>query len=125
MYPKEFYILPEELFRLGNSSSPKLSNVRSRDVDVTVVNGIKVIIANGKGISVFDAEGISKSPMSGWVWRFPSGCTPPVGLKMVQDKPHHYCIAPTCNMPLGKYVGLLEEMAMKATRVYKKDGKVV
>jgi len=27
MFPKEFYILPEELFRLGNSHHSKLSNV--------------------------------------------------------------------------------------------------
>ncbi len=89
------------------------------------VNGILVITANGKGISVFDLEGINESPMNGWVWRFPSGTTPPIGLKMVQDKPHHYCISPTQNMPIDKFKGLLEEMALKATRVFKKEGKVV
>tara|TARA_B110000211_G_scaffold224034_1_gene274670 strand:- start:1199 stop:1588 length:390 start_codon:yes stop_codon:yes gene_type:complete len=125
MYPKEFYILPEELFRLGNASSPRLSNVRARDVDVTTVNGIKVIIANGKGISVFDIEGINNAPMTGWVWRFPPNTQPPHGLKMVQDKPHHYCISPTRNMPVDKFKGLLEEMALKASRVFKKEGKIV
>lgn len=125
MFPKEFFIVPEELFRLGNSTSPKLSNVRARDVDTMEVNGITVIIANGKGISVFDREGINKSPMTGWVWRFPPNTRPSVGLKMVQDKPHHYCISPTQNMPVGKFKGLLEEMALSATRVFKKEGKVV
>ncbi|MFT6908794.1 MAG: hypothetical protein ACJAS1_005498 [Oleiphilaceae bacterium] len=48
MYPKEFFILPEELFRLGNATSPRLSNVRPRDIDTIEINGIKVIIANGK-----------------------------------------------------------------------------
>ena len=66
MFPKEFFILPEELFRLGNSSSPRLSNVRSRDVDTIEINGITVIRANGKGISVFDKAGINESPMTGW-----------------------------------------------------------
>lgn len=65
MFPKEFFILPEELFRLGNSSSPRLSNVRSRDVDTIEINGITVIRANGKGISVFDKAGINESPMTG------------------------------------------------------------
>jgi len=125
MFPKEFYILPEELFRLGNSTSPRLSNVRSRDVDTIDINGIKVIIANGKGISVFDKFGINESPMSGWVWRFSPNTHPPVGLKMVQDKPHHYCISPTQNMPIDKFKGLLEEMALKATRVFKKEGQAV
>lgn len=125
MYPKEFYILPEELFRLGNASSPRLSNVRSRDVDTTVINGITVIIANGKGISVFDREGINQSPMNGWVWRFSPNTRPPEGLKMVNDKPHHYCISPSYNMPVDKFKGLLEEMALKATRVFKKEGQAV
>jgi len=124
MFPKEFYLIPEEIFRLGNSSNSKLSNVRPRDVDTTQVNGITVVIANGKGISVFDKTGINESPMTGWVWRFPSNCKPPMGLKFVQDKPHHFCIAPIQNMPVDKYKGLLEEMALKATRVYKKEGKV-
>lgn len=125
MFPKEFFILPEELFRLGNSSSPRLSNVRSRDVDTIEINGITVIRANGKSISVFDKAGINESPMTGWVWRFPPHTQPPVGLKLVQDKPHHYCIAPAQNMPIDKYKGLLEEMALKATRVFKKEGKAV
>ncbi|OZG72345.1 hypothetical protein BTA51_16580 [Hahella sp. CCB-MM4] len=125
MFPKEFYIVPEEIFRLGNSNSPKLANVRSRDVDSIELNGITVIVANGKGISVFDRKGIEESPMNGWVWRFPPNTRPPHGLRLVQDKPHHYCIAPIHNMPLDKYKGLLEEMALKATRVYKKEGKVV
>ncbi|WP_440480621.1 hypothetical protein [Rheinheimera baltica] len=55
----------------------------------------------------------------------PPNTQPPVGLKLVQDKAHHYCIAPTQNMPIDKYKGLLEEMALKAARVFKKEGKVV
>jgi hypothetical protein len=125
MLPKEFFILPEELFRLGNSESSRLSNVRSRDVDTIEINGITVIKANGKGISVFDKAGINESPMTGWVWRFRPNTRPPIGLKLVQNKPHHFCIAPTQNMPLDKYKGLLEEMALSATRVFKKEGKAV
>lgn len=117
--------MPEEIFRLGNSSSPRLSNVRPRDVNLTTINGITMVVANGKGISVFDKEGINQSPMSGWVWRFPPSTTIPFGLKLVQDKEHHYCIAPTKNMPVNKYKGLLEEMAILATRVYKKEGKAI
>lgn len=49
MYPNDFYLAPEELFRLGNTSSPKLSHVRAREINVTEINGIIVIIANGKG----------------------------------------------------------------------------
>ena len=63
--------------------------------------------------------------MTGWVWRFPPNTKPPLGLKLVQDKPHHFCIAPTQNMPVDKYKGLLEEMALRASRVFKKEGKAV
>lgn len=63
--------------------------------------------------------------MTGWVWRFPSNSKPRLGLKFVQDKPHHFCIAPIRNMPIDQYKGLLEEMALKAVRVFKKEGKVV
>lgn len=91
-------------------------------MDTMQINGITVIIANGKGISVFDKTGINQSNMTGWVWRFPPNTRPPQGLKLVNDKPHH---APITNMPLDKYKGLLEEMALKATRVFKKEGKVV
>lgn len=48
-----------------------------------------------------------------------------IGLKLVQDKPHHFCIAPAQNMPVDKFKGLLEEMAVRATRVFKKEGKAV
>ena len=61
--------------------------------------------------------------MTGWVWSFSPNTTLPPGLKLVQDKPHHYCIAPVQNMPVDKYKGLLEELALKANRVFKKDGR--
>jgi hypothetical protein len=124
MIHKEFYLVPEEVFRLGNSASPRLSNVRPRDVDVICMNGITVIVANGKGISVFDKQGINAAPMLGWVWRFAPNTRLPFGLKLVQDKAHHYCIAPISNMPIDKYKGLLEEMALYAVRVYKNEGKL-
>lgn len=125
MLPKEFYLVPEEIFRLGNRNTPKLNHVRLRDVNIVKINGIDVIIANGKGISVFDKEGINESPMTGWVWRISQNVPLPIGLKLVQDKTHHYCIAPIHNMPVDKYKGLLEEMALHAKRVFKKEGKAV
>ncbi|MGH1471895.1 MAG: hypothetical protein ACRBCS_11920 [Cellvibrionaceae bacterium] len=125
MLPAEFYILPEELFRLGNTDHPKLSHIRSKDIDTISMNGVLMIRANGKGISVFDKQGINESPMTGWVWRFSPNTRPPLGLKLINDKPHHYCIAPTHNMPVDKYKGLLEEMAFFASRVFKKNGRAV
>lgn len=122
MQALDFYIVPEDIYRLGNVGGPRLSDVRARDVDTMEINGITVVIANGKGISVFDIEGIKLSPMAGWVWKVSASTPMPQGLKLVQDKPHHYCIAPMSNMPVDKYKGLLEELALRATRVFQKPG---
>ncbi len=125
MLSKEFYVVPEDIFRLGNSKGSRLSHVRLRDIKITKINGINIVIANGKGVSVFDKEGINLSPMSGWVWHISKNISLPKGLKLVKDSRHHYCIAPIKNMPVAKYKGLLEEMALRAKRVYKKEGKAV
>jgi hypothetical protein len=89
-----------------------------------LVNGIAVVIANGKGISVFDLDAITHAPFEGWVWKLSFNIALPAGLKLVNDKPGHYCIAPITNMPVGKYKGLLEELGLLATRVVKKQGKL-
>ena len=49
---EEFYIIPEEVYRVGNSTSPLLHKVRSGEVDVMEMNGVKIILANGKGVSL-------------------------------------------------------------------------
>jgi hypothetical protein len=92
-------------------------------VDTLVINGIVVVIANQKGISVFDKDAIDKSPMSGWVWEFHPNTSLPQGLKLVNDRQGHYCIAPIVNMPVDKYKGLLEELGLKAARVFNKQGR--
>lgn len=124
----EFYIIPEDVFRLGNVTSPRLSHVRPSDAQTTTVNGVTVVIADGRhGVSVFDRAAIARVALSGWVWRI-AGRTPlPAGLKLVHlplpDTPGHYVIAPMQNMPLSKYRGLLEELALHATRVGKDEVK--
>jgi len=123
MLPKEFYIVPEDIFRLGNATGSRLSNVRLRDIKITKINGINVVIANGKGVCVFDKEGINLSPMSEWVWYISKNIPLPKGLKLVKDKKHHYCVAPTKNMPVDKYKGLLVEMALRAKKFIKKKVK--
>ncbi len=118
-----FYICPEDVFRLGNATSHRLTNIRERDVDLTKVNEITVVIANGLGVSVFNEEGLAEKDMSGWVWQFNVSTPMPPGLKLINDRRGHYAIAPTVNMPLDKYKGLLEELGMKAFRVFYKQGK--
>ena len=122
MLPKEFYVVPEDVFRLGNADSPRLDHIRGRDVDTTTIDDVLMVVANGKGISVFDREGIRLAPFTGWVWKVAATTTLPPGLKLVQDKAHHFCIAPVSNMPLARYKSLLEQLALSAHRVMKIPG---
>lgn len=57
---KEFYMVPEEVFRVGNSSTPRLHMVRPSEVDITQINGVKIIIANGCGVSLYTKNELQK-----------------------------------------------------------------
>lgn len=125
MNDREFYIVPQDIFRLGNQQDPRLGHVRPADIQVMTLNDITVVIANGKGISVYNKRGIEHSTMDGGVWRIGASTRLPAGLKLVQDTPSHYCLAPVRNMPLDMYKGLLEELGLRAVRVFKKNGRLV
>lgn len=117
---KEFYIVPEDVFRVGNSSSPRMNAVRASEVDLTEINGIKVIVANGRGVSLYTREELESTTLTGWVWKFPAKTAIPIELKLVNDKQGHYCVAPIMNMPVDYYKGLLEKMGMRAEKVWRK-----
>ncbi|WP_445366138.1 hypothetical protein ACJJJB_09555 [Microbulbifer sp. ANSA001] len=122
MNVEDLFMAPEDLFRLGNSTSPRLDHIRRpKDVDTTEINGILIVIANGKGISLSTKSRIESTPMSGWVWKISKGTPVPPGLKLLNDRPGHYSIAPTANMPLDEFKGLLSKMALKCQKVFKKQ----
>jgi hypothetical protein len=81
----EFFIVPEEVFRVGNGGSPRMHMVRPSEVDLTEINGVKVIIANGRGVSLYTKDELNNTPLSGWVWKFKVHTTIPQGLKLVND----------------------------------------
>jgi|TARA_Y100000296_G_C5139004_1_gene239886 hypothetical protein len=85
------------------------------------VNGITVVIANGKGVSLSTKERLDKTQMSGWVWKIIRGTQVPSGLRLINDRPGHYSICPTANMPLDEFVGLLSKLALKCQKVFKKE----
>jgi len=123
-YP-EFYVVPEDIYRIGNLDTPKLNHVRQRDVDTILFGSELIVKANGKGISVYDRQGINESPMNGWVWRIKSNTRLPSGLVLVKDKNHHFCIAPKYNMPIAKYKQLLDQLSPWAQRIVKRPGEAV
>ena len=118
----DLYLAPEDLFRLGNSTDPRLTHIRRpKDIDTVEINGLLVVIANGKGISLATEEKISKSPVSGWVWKISKGTQMPQGLRLINDRPGHYSICPISNMPLDEFKGLLSKLALKCQKVFKKQ----
>lgn len=117
----DLYLVPEDLFRLGNASNPRLTHVRRpKDIDTFEVNGITVAVANGKGLSLATKDRLDRSPSGGWVWRIPKGTPMPLGLKLLNDRPGHYSVCPTNNMPLDEYIGLLSKLALRCQKVFNK-----
>ena len=122
MKMEDLYFAPEDLFRLGNSTDPRLTNVRRpKDIDTMELNGILMVVSNGKGVSLSTKERIEKTPMSGWVWKITRGTSMPQGLKLINDRKGHYSICPNMNMPLDEFKGLLSKLAVKCQKVFKKQ----
>ena len=48
------YLAPETLYRLGNATSPLLSRMRPDDLDIIDVNSVKMVVANKKGVSLYN-----------------------------------------------------------------------
>ena len=86
------YLAPETLYRLGNATSPLLSRMRPDDIDIIDVNGVKMVVANKKGVSLYNKEGLDLVPLTGWVWEIKAHTNLPFGLKLTKD-----------NEPLGHY----------------------
>ena len=125
---EELYILQEDLFRFGNSTSPKLTNLRRGEVTLFTLHDVATILANEQGISTHNSYGMKKNArksdtkkLTGWVWRIPTGTSLPDGLKVVKDKKNkgHFLICPTHNMPLQQFVGLLDSLSLECTKLHK------
>ena len=116
------YLSPETLYRLGNGSSPLLTRVRPGEVDTIDVNGVTMIVANGKGISLYNKVGLDLATLSGWVWEIKPHTAMPLGLKLIKDdKPEgHYSLCPTRNMPASEFVSLLEKVVIHCKKSFKK-----
>lgn len=119
---EKMYIVPEDLYRLGNASSPLMTRIRPGEVDVTELNGIKMIVANGKGISLYNKTGLDLIPLTGWVWEISARTPLPFGLKLIKDNnpEGHYTICPIRNMSVHEFVGLLESIVIYCKKVFKK-----
>lgn len=124
MIPSVFLFLEEsslillDLYRFGNATHPKLDHARPlKDIAVQVVNGIEVVIANGNGISLSSTF----DPTKRNTWKLAKSTQLPIGLTLVHDlrpgRKDHFLLAPASNMPLLKYIGLLQELALRCIKV--------
>jgi hypothetical protein len=124
LYIYDVSLFTESLYRMGNSSSPAFTEERAKsDVLIQKINGIDVVMANGNGFSAFNyLTPIMKRPGK-TIWKIKKHAQMPQGLKLVKDlRPGHdghFMIAPEKQMPLKKYLGLLEELGMDRVRVVK------
>ena len=119
---EKLYLTQEDLYRIGNSTSSKLTDVRQGEIKTIDINGVKTIIANDKGVSLYNKQGLNDAPLSGWVYEIKEGTPLPFGLKLWKDPDvaGHYHVCAAQNMSYHKYVGLLEELAIRCQKVFKK-----
>ena len=127
--PLYLYMLDEDLYRIGNATTPKLHNVRLDDVTLYERNGIVMVTANGFGISLITEERLKRtaSHLTGYVWKLPANMPMPPGLALSADRrtlkpgeiPDHYFLCPVSDMPLSEYVALLSKLALKLKRTRK------
>lgn len=115
-----FYLAQMDLFRIGTADSPRLERIRTnRDVDLYERNGITMVRANGKGVSLFTEEEIRKTRFEGWAWKVPHGTQMPSGLGLHDDHKGHYMICPVSDVSVDEYKALLNKIALACERVMK------
>ena len=124
------HMLDEDLYRLGNSTSPKLHNVRADDVNTYERNGIAMVVANGKGTPLITEARLKRieKVATGYVWKLPANLPMPSGLALNPDMdsilkpgglPEHFFLCPISDMTLSEYTGLLSKLALKLERTRK------
>ena len=115
------YLAEADLYRLGNSTSPRLDHVREsgrKDVDTYERNGIRMVKANGKGISLLTESRLATFT-GGWLWKLPKGTAMPSGLILNHDQADHYSLCPKSDMTMDGYRALLSGLAIRCERIRK------
>ncbi|WP_338845956.1 hypothetical protein V8J88_19760 [Massilia sp. W12] len=103
-----FAMVEEEERRAGNVRPP----------DITIENGWVKVSKAPRGISTFDKPDVFARGK--WeYYKIPAGTVLPFGLAIVKDRFNpvlgatHYTIAPAHDMPLEKFKGLLDQLAVQ------------
>ncbi len=97
---------PLDLYRQGNASSPRMDNVRTKDIEIYEQEGqIWVNPSLEGGISTFAAPRSGKN----W-WKLEQGTEIPPQLTLVNDYGNHWLWKPREVMPLEEYKAALREI---------------
>lgn len=127
--PGEFYLmdvadLPFELFRGGNAGGFQFHEDRAlKDCVTYPKDGIVYVRANLTGFSCFSHITDRMKRQGKNVWKLKKGAILPPELKLVRDQRRghegHYMLAPFKDMPLKKYIGLIEEIERDPSKCVK------
>jgi hypothetical protein len=98
---------PVPLYRRGNANSPRMDNVRDRDVTIYNYNDEQWVQADSGGISTFES---SKSGQN-W-WCVDAGIPIPDGISLINDHHDHWLWRPAYNMRLSEYQELLRQLSI-------------
>jgi len=96
-----------DLYRNGNSQSPRLDNVRPNKEYIVGPNGEHILYPGqepANGISTFETQGEGKN----W-WKLPAGSPVPNGLQFRNDEPGHWALEPIYPTSLDDYKSLAQQ----------------
>lgn len=127
----QYFLTEFDIFRLGNSSSPRLDHVRvPKDIATHFVGPIEHVQPGLAGVSMMNEEGLQKrmalarkaGSSVGHVWRISRATPLPHGLVLREDPRDrsHLLLCPAESMPLDKLRGLLLELAARCVYVGKR-----
>ncbi|MCE2030134.1 hypothetical protein [Sessilibacter corallicola] len=124
-------VIPVDLFRRGAKNKPQLHKLRTMpprqieetfDIELYKKDGVDYVSKDTGGISTFNR---ANSNFGAFWWKIPKGTKIPEGLRVSKDfntnpsqKPTHYTIRPLVDMPLSRYISLLEELAVSAEKTF-------
>jgi hypothetical protein len=102
-----------DLYRRGNTLSPRLTHVRvGKDILTSIHNGIETAQAHSGGISTFSSPGSGRN----W-WVLPAGTEYPDEISVINDHGNHYSWEANVDLPLADFLALLATMESAFTRI--------
>lgn len=99
-------VTPVDLYRAGNAMSPKMDNVRPKDIVIVQQNGIPWVNPSSGGISTRQSKHWN---FRCW-WMIPQGTLFDDRLTVRNDHGNHWVWEPTQGMELAEYVRLLTSL---------------